>query len=45
MEFCGNFCEIIKSTAFYQWDDGTLVPKEKTNGNIKNLTEAMNFKK
>jgi hypothetical protein len=39
----GKFCEIVKSSAFSKWDDGTPISEEKQKEILKNFTDAMEF--
>lgn len=39
----GKFCEIIKSDAFSNWDDGESITHEKQKEILKNFTDAMEF--
>lgn len=39
----GKYCEIISSTAFANWDDGTQIEKNKQEVILKNYKAALEF--
>lgn len=39
----GKFCEIIKSDAFSNWDDGESISQNKQKEILKNFIDAMEF--